>query len=408
MTREQFATLVARLEHEAAQSPSGYRRRVLFLAALGYAYLGVVILVILALLGVLVWLTSSSGHLHAGTVQAIFGLGLFLSVLLRSLWVRLPPPEGLRVSPSTAGQLMKTIEAVRAAVGAPRVHHIIFSHDLNASVTQVPRLGFFGWPRNYLTIGWPLLQALSLNQFRAVLAHEFGHLSGEHGYFGAWIYRIRQTWSRLMAVLDQPGARGGWMLRRFFRWYAPYFNAYTFVLARSHEYEADLRAARLAGGYVFIESLAALALYSRFLETRFWPDIWRLAEKQASPPQHVWARIGPDLRQPTQPPPTAQWLAQSLAQPTDVQDTHPSLQDRSAALKAAGLLEATPLQPNWSPWNGGQSLSAAQGLLGEQEAHWAQALGQVWRQAIEHWSRVVEADARLPGGEIRHRQLSFR
>ena len=31
------------------------------------------------------------------------------------------------------------------------------------------------------------------------------------------------------------------------RWYAPYFNAYTFVLARADEYQADA-AVRRAGG----------------------------------------------------------------------------------------------------------------------------------------------------------------
>jgi Zn-dependent protease with chaperone function len=33
----------------------------------------------------------------------------------------------------------------------------------------------------------------------------------------------------------------------FLEWYAPYFNATTFILARAHEYEADAASAELMG-----------------------------------------------------------------------------------------------------------------------------------------------------------------
>ena len=42
---------------------------------------------------------------------------------------------------------------------------------------QLPRLGIFGWYRNYLIIGMPLMKSLTCEQFKAVLAHEFGHLA---------------------------------------------------------------------------------------------------------------------------------------------------------------------------------------------------------------------------------------
>jgi Zn-dependent protease with chaperone function len=57
----------------------------------------------------------------------------------------------------------------------------------NASVVQIPRLGVFGWSRNYLTVGVPLLDAVTPEQFEAVLAHELGHLARAHGRFRTWI-----------------------------------------------------------------------------------------------------------------------------------------------------------------------------------------------------------------------------
>ncbi|MBA3686937.1 MAG: M48 family metalloprotease, partial [Planctomycetes bacterium] len=75
--------------------------------------------------------------------------------------------------------------------------------------------------------------------------HELGHLRGAHGRFGAWIYRQRCTWARLGQAVQAEGRRD-WVFGPFLRWFAPYFNAYTFVLARLHEYQADAAAARVA------------------------------------------------------------------------------------------------------------------------------------------------------------------
>jgi hypothetical protein len=63
MTDEEFETLVGRLEQQAKRNPAGYRTRVLLMALLGNAYLGVM-LVLIALLVVaaaisVVWLKAA-------------------------------------------------------------------------------------------------------------------------------------------------------------------------------------------------------------------------------------------------------------------------------------------------------------------------------------------------------------
>ena len=56
--------------------------------------------------------------------------------------------------------------------------------DFNAGVREVPRLGLLGWPRTYLEIGLPLSMAVAQEEIRAILAHEFAHLSARHGRSG--------------------------------------------------------------------------------------------------------------------------------------------------------------------------------------------------------------------------------
>ena len=64
------------------------------------------------------------------------------------------------------------------------------------AIVQRPRFGLFGGARNHLVIGMPLMMALDRQRFLAVLAHEYGHLRGDHGRFHAWVYRARASWNR--------------------------------------------------------------------------------------------------------------------------------------------------------------------------------------------------------------------
>jgi heat shock protein HtpX len=47
-------------------------------------------------------------------------------------------------------------------------------------------------------LGLSLLQTLSVSQFRAVLAHEFGHFHAGDTKLGPWIYRTRAAIGRTL------------------------------------------------------------------------------------------------------------------------------------------------------------------------------------------------------------------
>ena len=225
------------------------------MALLGNVYLGVMLLFLAVLLLVaalsVVWLKA------AGVKIAIV-MAVFLWMVLKALWVKLSPPQGAEITARDAPALFAMIEELRRALRSPRFHHVLVTDDFNAAVAQAPRLGLFGWSRNYLLIGLPLAKALTAEQFKAVLAHEFGHLSKGHGRMSNWIYCQRLRWSRLMAVLEAAESWGLFLFRPFLRWYAPYFNAYSYPLARANEFEADATSARLASRRAAAEALTAV------------------------------------------------------------------------------------------------------------------------------------------------------
>jgi Zn-dependent protease with chaperone function len=138
---------------------------------------------------------------------------------------------------------------------------------------STPRLGIFGWQVNYLLVGLPLMQGLSPEQFEGVLAHELGHLRGGHGRFGGWIYRVNATWMQLLEQLGTEGVTGA-LLRSFFKWYAPFFHAYSFALRRQDEYEADSCAARLVGSSKYADALCLLPAHGHFVETQYWKGVF--------------------------------------------------------------------------------------------------------------------------------------
>ena len=200
MTQEQFETLVARLEQQAAHHPAAYKFKLGAFATLGYAYVFGMLFVLLGVTAGLVYAIATG----KATILAklVILIGILVAVVLKSLWVKLEAPCGLQLTAHAFPRLFEVIDEIRQATGAPRAHKVLMTDELNASIVQVPRLGMFGWQENYLILGLPLMQLLSVSEFKAVLAHEFGHLSGAHGRFGAWIYRIRAGWARLARTLE--------------------------------------------------------------------------------------------------------------------------------------------------------------------------------------------------------------
>lgn len=387
MNNQQFDALVRRLEVEATASPRAYKARVLGLALLGYLYIGAVLALMLALIGACVWIMATTQGTQAGLVKVVIGLLVFAGVIAKSLWVTFEPPRGRRLSRDEAPRLFEEAEEIRRALSAPRADVVLLSDEYNASVAQVPRLGIFGFPRNYLKVGLPLLAALPAAQVRAVLAHEFAHLSGAHGRFGNWIYRVRTSWYQLMQRLDERGSRASVIFKRFFDWYAPYFGAYTFVLMRQHEYEADRLAATVVGADAMAQTLVDLNVRGDFLESRFWPAVWRGADHGEAAPADVYDRLARQSCEALGAADARDWLTGALKRRTDTDDTHPALRDRLAAL----------LHREVSPEGGAPdattrfALPAAGHYLGAAHAALSAELGLGWQEAVlEAWQQRGE------------------
>lgn len=382
MNQEQYEALVKHLEGYSREHPEGYKLRVGLLAALGYGYILLVLVILVALLA----LIANAARVNLAAMKFAWILLVFGAVIVRSLWVRLPAPRGLELSRADAPLLFEMVEEASRKLESPRPDHVLLTDDFNAAVVQIPRFGLLGWQVNYLVVGLPLMQALSPEQFRAVVAHEFGHLSGNHGRFAGWIYRVRQTWVQILLRLQREGRRAD-IFEVFLKWYAPYFNAYSFVLGRAQEYEADRSAAELAGKENAAEALINLEVKGRFLEQRFWQEIFKDADRQAEPPPWAFAQMSGALRGAIAPADARQWVWQALMDETGTEDTHPALKDRLAALGYLSADGDDTGDGRVSPevrLPGANETSAAEHFMPGSAERFTAQLGLAWKEKAAH------------------------
>lgn len=375
MDPDLFRARATRFEALARRHRTLYRILLLLLVALGYAYvlvvLGTVLFLTLILVGALLAVTRNP----VGAVRLLGPVGELSLRVGRALWVRVDPPDGVPVTATHAPQLFRVIDELRQALRTRPVHVVLITDEVNASMMQAPRLGIFGWHRNYLQLGLPLLQGLSPGQARAVVAHELAHLSRRHSRMSVLAYRVRETWHRLVGRLAEDGQNPSGVFGAFFRWYVPFFDAFTLVEKRENELEADRLAAAAAGAGESAAALARLAVLDRHESEVFWPSFTSLAAEHAAPPHGPFALrlVAADSGR------ASGWLRERLEEPDDAFNTHPSLRTR---LEALGMREPPPsaLEP--------PERSAADLWLGPLHGALAERLDQRWIElAREGWAR---------------------
>lgn len=335
MEQKRFEELVGHLETYAKEKPNAYRRRVVALTLLGDVYL---VSVLLLLIGVIATSLIYLSTLKALAIKLLLIVVPIVWILVRSLWIKVPAPEGIEIHARDAPELFNLIESLRKELDAPAFHRVLIDGDFNAAVIQRPRLGAFGWYENYLLLGLPLLKTMSIEQFRAVLAHEYGHLAGGHAKLSNWIYRQRLRWSRLLSLIEYSGSNAGALFQGFLKRYAPYLNAYSFPLARSNEYEADSVAARLTSRDDMARALTAVSTCGNYLSNQYWAGIYKQATHVAAPHFAPYARLSEEFESARSSFPGDEWISQAMKAKTTYDETHPSLSDRLLALQAEPAL----------------------------------------------------------------------
>ncbi len=245
------------------------------------------------------------------------------------LWSLVPrrdrfEPPGPPLEPESQPKLFAVIDEVAAATGERSPDEVYLVNQVNAWVAE--RGGVMGFrSRRVMGVGLPLLQTLSLAEFRAVVAHEFGHYRGGDVKLGPWIYRTRATIGRTIAGMHDT------MLQAPFLWYGKQFLKLTHAVSRQQEFVADGVAAAVAGAGAQASALrrvtAAAVAFDAYMRTELLPVV----RAGYLPP------VAEGFDQFNRVPGVSAKLAEVVQHAegsanADPFDTHPSLRERLAAL----------------------------------------------------------------------------
>lgn len=374
MTDKKRAAIVSKSEELAKTRPACYQLKLRLLAALGSLYLAAAALLLVVLtavsLGILLGLTGPDKGLLSvfGLIVLIWAVwALFEPVLLKG---KLKPTTGIPLTRKQAPELFALTDALCRQLNAPPVRRVVITDKFNAGVEQLPRLGLFGWDASSLVLGLPLMKCMTAEQFKAILAHELGHLARGRGKTA---HRVHQRQLRWTELAETPGAvPRSFLFASFLKWFAPYFAACSPPLARMNEYDADAASARLVSLETVAEALSASNVIDKYLQEQYWPQVFRLAGMQPEPVA-PYLMMGRNLAAEVNASWADFWLAQDMKLQTKPGDSHPVLRDRLTALQVAPRIRLPSPGEN------------AEHLLGGALQMVTERMDKDWQESVRQW-----------------------
>lgn len=208
-----------------------------------------------------IWLTIGilSSYISIRSLIAIVGgwiiIGGFLWAIIRSLFVfsRSGYPNRLEIHQSDAPKLFALIEEISHSAGEKMPKHVYVSPEVNACVFyNKPFLSLFFQKRKNLEVGLGLLFGLNKQEFKAVIAHEYGHFGQKSMQVGQIVSICYNIISNLINS-DQAS-----IVRPILKKTFVYVQRGYMKLSRTMEYEADGKSAMVAGCESAISALCKI------------------------------------------------------------------------------------------------------------------------------------------------------
>ncbi len=316
---------VGRFINEAsmANSSTFVGRIVLALGLMvGFYALAIGLAALLILIPVAELVFANRIHIKLAILMVIGGCMILWSILPRRDRFVAPGP---RIKENDQPELFQELRSVAQQTNQEMPSEVYALPEMNAWVAS--RGGMMGiGSRRVMGIGLPLMQVLSKQQFRGVLAHEFGHYDGGDTKLGPWLYVTRSAIMRTVANLASNGSS---LLMKPFEWYMYLFLWLTQKVSRQQEFTADALAAKTVGPKPISEALKVIhsqsALFQVYWESEFAPILQ--GGYQAPMAKGFQMFVGRTSEA------IDELLAQAMKQTkTDIYDSHPALKDRLDAI----------------------------------------------------------------------------
>lgn len=260
---------------------------------------------------------------------------------------------------------------------------IVLSADVNACVYYNDSFWSMFFPvRKNLQIGLGLVNTLTLSEFKAVMAHEFGHFSQKSMKLGSFVYNVNKViFNMLYENKDYGKFLSGWgnlhAVISMFVWVTVQIitgiqkvleGMYSFInksymrLSREMEFHADAVAASVSGSNNCISALKKIELSDMCFNTVMQKADSYLAQKEVL--ENIYAKHHVVMRQYASefglplrnnvPVMTDTFLKRFQLSKVNIQNqwaSHPSMEDRIEKLQQLQIDATADEQPAWVLFN---------------------------------------------------------
>ena len=191
---------------ELPQPSSAYKRRV-WLAVLGLLGFMTAYMVLAGWFVYTAWRLTMAADTVALEGYLVAGMSLFLGIMMLKgiFFVKHGGTQGsVEITEEQQPRLFEFLHALADTAQAPRPHRVFLAPNVNAAVFyDLSPLNLIFPSKKNLEIGLGLVNALTLGELRAVLAHEFGHFTQSSMAVFRWSYLAQQIAAHLVARRDK-------------------------------------------------------------------------------------------------------------------------------------------------------------------------------------------------------------
>lgn len=264
--------------------------QVILVLSVGLALFGILFLFMLPLLVLVLPLELYNSVIYASNMEQWINAGITLLVLALAAafcWaifqLKFTTPAGLEVTAEKFPKLANQVEELRNEFGQPRIDRVIISDKYELRTVKTPRAKMPFLYTTTLVIGLPVLLTMSPLYFRALLARRVGQLAGKHTPVTTRLYFLNDTWQQLKSSCKQSGNIFAKILFVYFKIYAGLYSKVVLPLVQSEELEADSYGTDMISNDDMMECLVYEEVVIKFLTTKFWPKIYHMARRSATP-----------------------------------------------------------------------------------------------------------------------------
>lgn len=329
-----------------------------------YFYISIpfLILAVLAVTGGIFYLFYLVGQIPVRLI-AVLGLGALytLYAILRSLFTRVREEQPGRPLPrEEAPELWSLAEAVAGRLGTRPVDAIYVTPGCQVAVTERgplwKRLG--GTGQRSLILGLAALNGISQGQFKAILAHEYGHFAHRDTAGGDLAHQVQASVHHMAYVLAASGQahwyNPAWL---FVKGFGRIFMRVTLGASRLQELLADRYAAMAYGARNFTSGLAQFIRQDLTFHMQVEHEITTASQRRRRL-QNLYTL--PPLRDGEEQEQLEARMVERMSRPTSAYDSHPAPRQRIALLEQLQVpdqAEADP-QPAWELLSNAAQLQA--------------------------------------------------